>query len=221
MILHVLVEGPSEKVLLEGWGRRFVAGHTLRVYPHQGKGTLRDNLNVPPDSRRRGLLDQLPSKLRAFGRALDSRTDRVLVLVDADDEDCETLKARLMALGRHIQPFPEVMFRIAVEETEAFYLGDRNAIRKAFSTVKLSAMKHYQQDAPGVGTWEIFRDVIGASRDDKVEWATRIAPHLSRDPRRNKSSSFRQLCSAMRKLTGEGARAGATGKAHGRRKGRY
>jgi hypothetical protein len=220
VILHVLVEGPSERALLEVWGRRFLSSHILRIYPHQGKGRLRDNPNAPVAPRRRGLLDQLPAKLRAFGRVLDARTDRVLVLVNADDQDCEALKARLVALGQQIDPRPEVMFRIAVEETEAFYLGDVNAIRKAFSSVKLTAMKDYEQDAPGVGTWEIFRVVIGASGDDKVQWATQIAPHLSTNPRRNSSPSFRQLCIAMKTLAGEQERSKTTSKVRRRGRGR-
>lgn len=213
MILHVLVEGPSERALFEGWGQRFLSTHTLRIHPHQGKGRLPGNPDARVDPRRRGLLDQLPAKLRAFGQELDSRTDRVLVLVDADDDDCEELKERLVALTERIDPCPEVMFRIAVEETEAFYLGDLNAIRKAFTSVKLSAMKDYEQDAPDAGTWEIFRDVIGASGEDKVEWATQIAPYLSKDPRKNRSPSFRHLCTAMKKLCGEAERAKAASKA--------
>jgi hypothetical protein len=207
VILHVLVEGPSERALFEGWGQRFLSSHSLRIHPHQGKGRLPGDPDARVDPRRRGLLDQLPAKLRAFGQDLDSKTDRVLVLVDADDDDCEELKDRLAALKERIHPCPEVMFRIAVEETEAFYLGDVNAIRKAFRSVKLSAMKDYEQDAPDVGTWEIFRDVIGASDEDKVEWATQIAPCLSKDPLKNKSPSFRHLCGAMRKLCGEAEQA--------------
>lgn len=38
-----------------------------------------------------------------------------------------------------------VLFRIAVEETEAFYLGDQPAIRKAFPKAKLRRMKSYVQ----------------------------------------------------------------------------
>jgi hypothetical protein len=202
VILHILVEGQSERRLLELWGPRLLPKHKLRLHPHQGKGHLPANARGHVDVKRRGLLDQLPAKLRALGRSLDSRLERVLVLVDADSEDCVALKRRLLALERCIHPCPSVLFRIAVEETEAFYLGDRRAIRAAFSRANLRLMENYAQDSQ-VGTWEIFRDVIGASGENKVEWATRIAPHLSTDCSSNASPSFRALCRGLLSLAGE------------------
>lgn len=120
MRVHALVEGPSEGALLEPWARRLLRGHELKAYPHQGKGTLNFPLPSRPDPRRRGLLDQLPAKLAAFGRALDRAHDRVLVLVDADHEDLTSLEGRLEALRQTLIPAPVVLFRFAVEELEAF-----------------------------------------------------------------------------------------------------
>lgn len=60
-----------------------------------------------------------------------------------------------------------MLFRIAIEETEAFYLGDPEAIRKAFPTAKTAKIKAYVQDSI-CGTAELFQEVIGASSEDKV-----------------------------------------------------
>ena len=160
MIIHVLVEGISEATLLGPWLKRFQPGHIHRIVPHQGKGTLPLRPEEPSDPKHRGLLDQLPAKLRAYGRSLDPATDRVLALVDADDDDCKALKASMLSVWRGCNPRPEAMFRIAVEETEAFYLGDRRAIRAAFRTCRRTPYDSYVQDSV-CGTWEVFQAVIG------------------------------------------------------------
>jgi hypothetical protein len=206
MRLHVLVEGGSEEALLRGWLPRFLPpGHSFQIIPHRGKGRLpRDPVRVP-DIRREGLLDQLPAKLRAYGRTLDPATDRLLVLVDADDEPCLDLKRRLLETLESCDPRPVVLFRLAIEETEAFYLGDSQAIRKAFPQARLHLMQGYAQDSV-CNTWELFQTVIGDSTEDKVGWAERMAPHLGtawRGSDANSSPSFRQLCMGLLKLAGE------------------
>lgn len=201
MKIHLLVEGPSEDVLLKQWLPRFQPQHHYVIYPHQGRGRLPSNLDARPDPMRRGLLDQLPSKLRAFGRSLNPDTDRVLVLLDADDDDCRQLKDKLLGLKSRIQPFPEVLFRIAVEETEAFYLGDKRAIRQIFA-FSSTAYRQYVQDSV-CGTWEVFQKVIKADNIDKVGWARQMGAVLGTDPSANRSPSFRHLCGALRVLAGE------------------
>lgn len=207
MRLHVLVEGASEAAFLKGWFPRLLPRHALRVIVHEGKGRLPRKPKDQPDPMRRGLLDQLPAKLRAYGRTLNAETDRVVVLIDADDEDCRALKRRLLKLLQQCDPKPTVVFRIAVEETEAFYLGDQAAIRQAFPRAKPHEMRTYVQDSV-CGTWERFREVIGAEIEDKVGWAEQIAPYLSTQPGgrgANKSPSFHHLRRALLRLAGEPA----------------
>jgi hypothetical protein len=204
MHIHVLVEGASEKALLEGFLPRFQPRHSHTVHAHQGKGNL-PVPGIPVDQRHRGLLDQLPAKLRAFGKSLSPAVELVLVLVDADSDGCEELKARIVAVLDACDPRPTTMIRVAVEETEAFYLGDKRAIHKAFGTVRRAPYSTYGQDSV-CGTWEVFQAVIGAPYDAKVRWAEKIAPHLSiavSGKHRNRSPSFRQLCAALQMLAGE------------------
>jgi hypothetical protein len=96
MRLHVLVEGPSEAHLLVPWLRRLLPSHPAAVIPHRGKGKLPGDPTKPPPPQKQGLLDQLPAKLRAFGKALDPKTDRLVVLVDADHDDCRVLQKQLL-----------------------------------------------------------------------------------------------------------------------------
>lgn len=85
MRLHILVEGRAEEAFLKGWLPRLLPAHSFIIIPHQGKGSLPVNPKRRPDPKKRGLLDQLAAKLRAFGKTLKSETDRVVVLVDLDD----------------------------------------------------------------------------------------------------------------------------------------
>jgi hypothetical protein len=203
--LHVLVEGSSEEAWARGWLPRFLPRHAFTVIRHRGKGRLPRDLDRLPDRRREGLLDQLPAKLRAYGRTLDPATDRIVVLVDLDEDDCSDLKQRLLDALRQCDPSPVVLFRIAIEETEAFYLGDRTAIQRAFPNARLSRMKSYAQDSI-CGTWETFQRVIDSPVEDKVAWAEQMAVHLGiqwKGRGANRSPSFRQLCQGLLRLTGE------------------
>lgn len=206
MRMHILVEGPSEKAFLEEWLPRFLPPkHSFKIIPHRGKGKIPGDPSQKPDPKRQGLLDQLPAKLRAYGKELRSDTDRVLVLVDLDRDDCMALKSRMVDILKYCNPPPVVLFRIAIEETQAFYLGDKSAIRTTFPKCKLSKMDLYTQDSI-CGTLELFRDVIGETSEDKVQWARLIGPNLTiqwKGSSGNSSNSFRQFCKVLLKLTGE------------------
>jgi len=110
-----------------------------------------------------------------------------------------------VAVLNSCDPKPVTLFRFAIEEIEAFYLGDETAIRRAFPQAKLYRMRDYSQDSI-CGTWECFQGVIGARAEDKPEWGRRMAHHLATEWRgagSNRSPSFRQLCRALRILAGE------------------
>lgn len=207
MRLHILVEGPSEEAFLQGWFPRFLPQHTFNVIPHRGKGRLPAQWPLQVSHRREGLLDQLPAKLRAYGRVLDSATDRVLVFLDLDDDSSTELKQRLLVTLESFDPRPYVLFRIAIEELEAFYLGDPAAIRRAFpkAGLKSNRMRAYVQDSI-CGTWELFQYVIKAPVEDKVAWAEAMATELGTEwdgREANRSLSFRQFCKGLRRLAGE------------------
>jgi hypothetical protein len=205
MRIHVLVEGASEEALLQGWLPRFLRGHRFQIIKHRGKGKLPGDPSQSPKPRRQGLLDQLPAKLRAYSKALNPDTDRLLMLVDLDNDDRPDLMKKLEGLLPHCRPKPTVLFRIAIEETEAFYLGDRKAIQEAFPGANLKKLRSYEQDSI-CGTWEFLREVIGAQSENKVGWARQIAPHLGttfKGKGANRSPSFKHFCKGLRELAGE------------------
>ena len=70
MRLHILVEGQADEAFLKEWLPKLIPRHPFVVIPHQGKGRLSAEPKKRPNSKRRGLLDQLPAKLRAYGKSL-------------------------------------------------------------------------------------------------------------------------------------------------------
>lgn len=207
--IEVLCEGSSDvPAIKEVLTRRFklTEGEHFRIHPHRGKGKLpapADRLKAPA----RGddaLLAQLPIKLKNMGRQTRGGFEvAVVVVVDADDDDCRTLKQALVDLYDALPTKPPTaLFRIAVEETESWFLADSKAIRKAYSNASVNQLEKHQPDAI-CGAWERLAECLGhepaACRGrEKAEWATAIAPHL--DLANPRSPSFAALISGVGRL---------------------
>lgn len=196
--IEVLVEGasdlPTVKEVLE---RKFklVEGEHFRMHAHRGKGQLPDNPVKKPDPKHQGLLDQLPAKLRGYGRSLEPHSI-VLVVIDTDTQDCKQLLAQLNAMLLAVPIKPRVMFRLAIEETESWFIADIDALQRAYPRgVKTSVLKNIQPDAV-VGAWEKLAESLGVDRKmvagpTKFQWAQKIAPCL--DLEQPKSPSLKKL----------------------------
>jgi hypothetical protein len=193
--VEFLVEEPSMEAALRLLLPKLLGRLSFEVYPHQCKDEL---------------LARLPGRLRGYA-AWIPKTWRIVVLVDRDDDDCEKLKARIermavdaglltrsMARGR-----PHVVNRLAIEELEAWYFGDWEAVRAAYPRVPASIpsqARYRNPDAIQGGTWEAFERVLkragyfaGGLR--KIEAALAVATHMA--PRRNTSRSFHALRDAL------------------------
>jgi hypothetical protein len=190
MTIHILVEGSSERAFFDRWIPRFLREQVVAVHPHQGKGSLPRVLTDPPDIKKRGLLDQLPATLR--GLAGSPQVDGVLVLLDADDDDAATLKADIVAVAGQCAPHLSVGVSVAVEETEAFYLGDLRALALAYPEADLVAARAYVPDSI-CGTWELFGLIIGDDGGNKVAWAEAMGARVTTSPGRSRSPSFRGM----------------------------
>jgi hypothetical protein len=210
MRLHFLVEGSSEERFLEEFLPGLIPGHSFKVYPHQGRGKLPGDPRRPPPTKDRTLLGQLPATLRAWGRAFSPDTDRVVVLVDVDNDDCSLLLQKLLAAAKEIDPAPHCLFRFAIEELEAWYLGDAKALRRAYPGAQIEHLRRYQQDTI-CGTWEVFQTIIGDPIERKVVWAERMGRELRVDwHRSNRSASFAKFCSGVRRIAGDGDKTART-----------
>ncbi len=162
-------------------------------------------------------MQKLPNRLVGYSRWLLDDW-RIVVLVDRDREDCKALKNRLerIALEAGLLTRREagvdgrfhIVNRIAVEELEAWYFGDVDALCKAYSGVPatLGRKKAFRDpDAIGGGTWERLEQVLHKAGHcpagfPKIEAARSIAAHM--EPDRNSSKSFCVFRDAVRQLLG-------------------
>ena len=182
---EVLVEGASDvPAITEVLTRRFrlVENLHFRIHGHKGRGRLPKDLLGPPNLKQQGLLDQLPAKLKGFSYLPDSAC--VVVLVDVDHDSCsELLKQLNEMLGRLPRRPPRVVFRLAIEETESWFIADVPAIRSAFPKAKLLKLTRIPPDEI-IGAWELLAEAIGedvatVTGSDKFEWAKVISPKLN------------------------------------------
>ncbi len=187
MFIEVLTEGASDvPVVREVLVRYFGLSEYVdfRIHPHWGRGKLPANPLSRPDPKHRGLFDQLPAKLRGFGTWMDEQC-LVLVLADVDNDDCVQMLAELNTLLLSLPTKPSrVLFRLAIEETESWFLADTGAIQTAFPKAKLGLIKNIEPDAR-VGAWEMLAACLGHKPSigvpEKTKWAEQIAPHLNFD----------------------------------------
>jgi hypothetical protein len=107
-------------------------------------------------------------------------------------------------------PKPKTRFCVAIEENEAWFLGDISAIKKAYPKAKDSVLNTYINDSI-CGTWEKLADAIfpGGSTSlskkgwqaigtEKSKWAEKITPHMNVN--NNASPSFRYFQTKIMEL---------------------
>ena len=181
------------------------------MHAYRGIGRLPKDLRTVEDRQNRLLLNQLPRILRGYGRSLTD-SSAVIVVVDLDKRDCMAFKQELLAVLSKCNPSPRTLFRIAIEESEAWLLGDRDALKSAYPKARDSVLDGYVQDSM-CGTWEVLADAIHAGGSKrlrqagypvagqaKCEWARAIAPHINVD--QNQSKSFQVFRDGVRSLAG-------------------
>jgi hypothetical protein len=210
--IEILVEDVSGEALLAILLPQLIGPegrpHTWRLHAYKGIGRVPPDMSAKTDPAKRILLDQLPRLLRGYGKT--PGIDAVLVVVDADKRDCAQFLKELQEIADSCNPSPRTMFRLAIEEIEAWYLGDREALLKAYPRAKRKVLDGYEQDSR-CGTWELLADAIypGGSAaikkagwplpgQVKYEWANKIGPHMA--PKRNNSTSFKKLPEGLHKL---------------------
>ncbi len=212
MHIEFCVEDSSTVKLLEHLVPRLLGPngqrHSWHIHPYKGIGRIPTKLKPKTDATKRILLDQLPRLLRGFGK--NPHVNMVVVVLDSDDRNCATFMVELKQLAHQCGMESKTLFRLAIEETEAWYFGDRNALTKAYPNSKTKVLNEYTQDSI-CGTWERLADALHpggsasiaksgwpAAGELKHEWAERIGPLM--DPDQNVSPSFGKLRDGLRRL---------------------
>ena len=191
MHFEVLVEDRSGSISLEFILEKILGpngvDHSWTMHRFKGIGHLPKGLQGVPNPANHLLLHNLPSLLRAYGKVLQG-SSAVVVVVDSDDRDCIKFKQELLNVMNACHPSPNTLFRIAVEEGEAWLLGDRAAVKSAYPNAKDVVLNSYVQDSI-CGTWEVLADAVHSGGSAllktlgyppagvaKCEWAGKIAP---------------------------------------------
>ena len=212
MHFEILVEDLSGKKALDILIRKIVgAQHTFNIYPYRGIGHIPKNLNNPTNANTDLLLDQLPMQLSAYGKSYANDPTKVVIVVcDLDNKCLKTFRKELFTVLNACNPKPETRFCIAIEEGEAWLLGDISAIKAAYPKAKDNVLNNYKNDSI-CGTWEFLADAVfsGGSRAlknrgwqaagrEKFVWAQKITPYMNVD--KNASPSFCYFRDKIREL---------------------
>jgi len=189
--IEFLVEEPSAEATLSNLVPKILGqDFSFKVHSYQGK----------PD-----LLNKLLPRLRGYKTWMPEDW-RIVVLTDADEEDCRALKNNLEGIAqraglftksnRTIGSYFQVLNRLAIEELEAWFFGDVEAVHSSYPRISLNLGKKAKYRNPDTirgGTWEAlereFKKVgYFSSGIPKILVAREVSVYM--EPERNRSRSF-------------------------------
>lgn len=201
MELHVIVEEPSAEAALRSLIPRIL--------------DKRDGFKIINMGSKGRMLAELPKRFEGYAALIrQGKPVKVVVLVDADQGDWaeakETLESlaaraglvtRARARKRKGSVF-HVVTRVAVAELEAWFLGDVQAVRRAYPQLPAAIAKKREFATPDgwQDTWErlhglLRRNGYPKSSFSKIDMARRIA--MAMDPAVNTSPSFKSFCCGL------------------------
>lgn len=215
MHFEILVEDRSGKNMLDILIPQLIGDkHTFNVYAYKGVGRIPKKMNANVDPSKRILLTNLPRLLRGYGKTFSSYPKNypaaVFVICDLDDKCLRDFRNELFAILDDCEPKPVTRFCIAIEEGEAWLLGDIPAVKKAYPNAKEVVLQAYENDSI-CGTWECLADSVypggatalstagwQAAGAEKSKWAKEIPPHMRID--KNASPSFNYFIKKLKEL---------------------
>ncbi|NEP00260.1 MAG: DUF4276 family protein [Symploca sp. SIO2E9] len=191
MHIEFLVEELSAEVALVNLVPKILPQEvTFKIHSFQGK---------------KNLLKKLPKRLQGYKQWLPLDW-RIVILIDEDRQDCLELKSKLDKISSEaglitksaalINSQFQVLNRLAIEELEAWFFGDVEAIIAAYPKVPSNLAQHRKYRNPdGIkgGTGEALEKLLkqkGYHRGglEKIKAAREISVNM--DPQRNRSKSF-------------------------------
>ena len=212
MHFEILVEDQSGKVMLAALMPRLLGTvDTFEVHSYKGIGRIPKGLKTGSDPSKRILLDQLPKLLAGYGKTFSSYGETypavVIVVCDLDDRDRRTFARELKLVAARASPCPKHAFCFAIEEGEAWFLGDAPAVRAAYPRARPAVLSAYVNDSI-CGTWEVLANAIypGGAKTlsdlgwqsvglEKSRWAANITPQMRLDG--NRSPSFQAFVTTI------------------------
>jgi hypothetical protein len=203
MHIEFLVEEPSAEAALSNLVPKIIGqDFSFKVHSYQGK----------PD-----LLSKLLPRLKGYKTWIPEDW-RIVVLIDADEGDCRALKDNLEGIAqraglftksrRTTRSYFQVLNRLAIEELEAWFFGDIDAVQSSYPRISLNLgkkAKYRNPDAIKGGTWEAlereFKKVgYFSSGISKILVAREVSVYM--EPERNRSRSFQIFRQGLLDLVG-------------------
>jgi hypothetical protein len=190
-----------------------IESNSYRIHFYRGGGK-----DIPKKSKvephKRIFFDRLPALINGFGKTFagyGADYKAVLIVIcDLDTQDKTTFLNELNGIMSSCSQKPDTYFCLSIEEFEAWYLGDMDAIKSAYPYARQETLDRYDNDSI-CGTWELLADAIykGGSGTlkkrgwqsvgaEKSKWAENISPCMNID--NNKSPSFKDLKTQLLKL---------------------
>ena len=210
MHFDILVEDQSGKKALDILVPQIIGNNTFIVHAYKGIGKIPKNMRDAKEASKRLLMENLPKLLKGYGKTYEKRPRypaAVFLVCDLDDKCLKEFLADLHNILNACTPKPETSFCVAIEEGEAWFLGDLAAVKSAYPKAVDSILDGYENDSI-CGTWETLADAVyhGGSvalskkgwqtiGAEKSKWAENISPHMN--VQNNLSPSF---CYFRRKL---------------------
>lgn len=213
MHYDILVEDESGKYFLDIIVPKIISkDDSYVIKSYKGIGRITKGYKSSKNIGSRVLLNMLPGILNGYGKTYSAYkgtyTAKVIVVCDLDNKTQISFRKELDNVLQSCHHKPDTAFCIAVEELEAWLLGDVRAIKDAFPKAKMHIIEKYQNDSI-CGTWEVLAEAIykgGVEAlkkanyydigGEKIKWAKKIAPLMDVD--NNKSPSFNNFVNTVR-----------------------
>lgn len=204
MYFQFLIEDQSSGALIDILMQKIAAPHKnvqYNIKSFRGIGGFTPK-NTVKETKTGKLLNDLATYMRGFNRSLKGIPATIVVVLDNDDRNPLQFEEELKSVAFQNMIDIDHVFCIAIEEVEAWLLGDEQALFLAYPQAKTAVLRSYRQDSI-CGTWEVLADAVYTGglekfkRDctsfvevgkHKMEWSTRIDIHM--DIHQNKSPSF-------------------------------
>lgn len=180
--IEILVEEPSMaeflRIILPNLlPAEWVIDNNIFIRKHQGKSDLRKSI---------------PVKLKAFSHWHEPIG--FIIMQDQDSNDCRLLKQELIDLCSPHKNIP-TLIRIVCRELESWYIGDMEAIQKAYPEFKARtySSKSKFRNPDLCNAKDELKKILPAYQETSA--ARNITPHISINT--NRSESFRQFVNGL------------------------
>ena len=210
MLIEILSEDKSGAVVVQRLSERICENEGMdvevHVHPHRGCGSLPKDMTAKPPKFASSLLDLLPAKLRAYNKVYGGKDVILIVAMDSDANDPQTLRQEIYSCASKFAPNIRSIVGLSTEEIEAWMLGDKNAIIDAYPDCRRDVLDSYVQDSV-CGTWETLCRAVSDNAEELIDigypaighykalWAETISRYML--PQKNVSPSFNTFKMAL------------------------